>query len=146
MAFELPLPRHPAGTVASAKKEFLTSCRTLATLPALRHWLTQDGRLTGRAGTPPDTGRPSTDIVTSSVRTFTLRDKADFRRFVMTFCYNSLVFETKKLTKTLYLQGLERVKKIEPSSRLGIPEIHRVEFPNNASCRPGMGRLFFLSQ
>jgi hypothetical protein len=31
--------------------------------------------------------------------TFMLRDMADFRRFVMTFCYDSTVLEAKKLTK-----------------------------------------------
>jgi hypothetical protein len=73
-------------------------------MPALRRWHTQDGRFTGRAGTP-QVGRPSTDIVTTSVTTFALCDMADYGRFVMTFCYDSPVLEAKKLTKPFIYKG-----------------------------------------
>jgi hypothetical protein len=44
-------------------------------------------------------------IAATSVTTFMLRDMADFRRFVMTFCYDSAVLEAKKLTKPFIYKG-----------------------------------------
>ena len=40
----------------------------------------------------------SAHIAATSMTTFALRDMADSRRFVMTFCYDSAVLEAKKLT------------------------------------------------
>ncbi len=56
-------------------------------------------------GGDTDTGRPPTDIVTTSVTTFTLGDMADFGRFVMTFCYDSVVLEVKKSINHLIYKG-----------------------------------------
>jgi hypothetical protein len=51
-------------------------------------------------------------FVARSATSFALGDVADFGRFVMTRQFWKL-----KTHKTIYLQGLERVKGIEPSSR-----------------------------
>ena len=96
-----PLPPAGRGTGrAREKKDSLTNPH----LPDTRHdarlaLLAHAGRTFDWPGGDTDTGRPSTDIVTTSVTTFALRDMADFRRFVMTYCYDSAVFEAKKAIK-----------------------------------------------
>jgi hypothetical protein len=89
-------------------------------MPALRRWLTRDARLIGRVGgfslwhfsawcgqhlqawqieSVHPSLPPSAHFAATSVTTFALRDMADSRRFVMTFCYDLPVLEVKNLTK-----------------------------------------------
>jgi hypothetical protein len=127
-----PLP--PAGRRDGSppeKKELLPVAnsirRPLATLPALRRVALQDGLRLAGWGFPLPLQRVAwttfeavansirrSHIAATSVTTFALGDMADFRRFVMTFCYDSPVFEVKNsknplLTRMVARTGIENV-------------------------------------